>query len=408
MKDGTLTFLLVLVAVFIIVTVVNVGYKAVNKEYVTETALASVGTDSETVKGVFVRDEKVITYGGKGVISYEVPDGGKLGIGSVIAKVYSTEEQIELGRHIRSLQNELALLERISNTGTIQTAQPSSISELFTENYKNFLYEREQGTLTDVQTKREELLVLLSTYQLVTGKDASYALKMETIQRELEELETQQEEPLDVIKADEAAYFVSYADGYEGQLDLESLDELTAQEIENIRDVPRNDNGVVGKLIDSYQWVLAAAVDNTDKIYQTGDRVTLKFSSTSETVTGTVTMVTPDPPDPTKTVIGITCRSMTYDLVQHRTETVEIIRGEYQGIMVPKDALHFRQITNEETGETENVRGVYILNGEQPEFRRVKVVYEAGDYLISAQTTDSDCLHLYDSIIMKGIDADGA
>ena len=98
---------------------------------------------------------------------------------------------------------------------------------------------------------------------------------------------------------------------------------------------------------------------------------------------------------------------MTYDLVQHRAETVEIIRGEYQGIMVPKDALHFKLITDEETGETENVRGVYILSGEQPEFRRVKVVYEAGDYLISAQTTDSDFLHLYDSIIMKGIDADG-
>ena len=188
MNNGTLTVVLVLVAVFIILTVVNVGYKAVNKKYVTETALESVGTDSEIVQGVFVRDEQVITYGGKGVISYGIPDGGKLGIGSVIANVYSDEAQIELVRHYRALENELSLLERISNPGTVKTAQPSNISELFTQNYKDYLYSREKGDLSDLQAQREEMLVLLSTYQLVTVKDASYAQKMQQIKGELESL----------------------------------------------------------------------------------------------------------------------------------------------------------------------------------------------------------------------------
>ena len=56
---------------------------------------------------------------------------------------------------------------------------------------------------------------------------------------------------------------------------------------------------------------------------------------------------------------------------------------------------------------SERVRGVYVLSGEQPEFRKLDVIYEGADYVISAQTNESGYLMLYDSIIRKGIDADG-
>ncbi|MCR4644893.1 MAG: hypothetical protein K5695_05730 [Oscillospiraceae bacterium] len=405
MYNGMMTIVLVVVAIFVILTVVNVAYRAVNVDYVTETALVSVGTDSERVKGVFVRDESVLTYKGSGVISYEVADGGKVGVGSVIAGVYSTENQIEIKQRIASLKSELALMERISNPGTTQTAQPSGISELFTQNYKEFLYDRERCDLEELQEKRGDMLVLLSTYQLVTGKDSSYAVKMEKLQAEIAELEQAQETPLQTITAEDAAYFVSYADGYEDSLRIGDVPSLTPERIEEITDNPGNENGAIGKLIDSYRWVLAAVVDNSEKIYNKGDMVTLKFASTSETVRGEITMLNSSA-GADKTVIGVTCQSMSHDLVQHRAETVEIIRGEYQGIMVPRDALHFKDITGED-GKSERVRGVYVLDGEQPEFRKLDVIYEGADYVISAQTNESGYLMLYDSIIRKGIDADG-
>lgn len=406
MNNGTLTVVLVVVAIFVILTVVNVAYKSVNVDYVTETALLSVGTDSERVQGVFVRDEEVCTYDGSGVISYEVADGGKVGVGSTIAEVYSSENQIEIKQRIALLQNELSLLERISNPGTTQTAQPSNISELFTQNYKTYLYGRERHDLDDLADQRGEMLVLLSTYQLVTGKDSSYAVKMQTIQSEISALEQAQQPPLSTITADHAAYFVSYADGYEDTLRMETVDSLTPEQIAEIHDSPGSGDGTIGKLIDSYQWELVAVVDNSEKIYNLEDRVTLKFASTSETVRGEITMLNSDA-GAAQTVIAVTCESMTYDLVQHRTESVEIIRGEpKQGIMVPRDALHFKDVTGK-NGHSERIRGVYILNGEQPEFRRLEVIYEGTDYVISEQTLDSDYLQLYDSIIRKGIDADG-
>ena len=405
MNNGTLTVVLALVALFVILTVINVAYQTMTQDYVTETALLSMGSDSEPVQGVFIRDEKVITYDGEGVISYEVSDGGKLGIGSPIATVYSSETQIGIKQRIATLEKEYAILERISNPGTSQTAQPSNISELFTQHYKDFLYHRELGDLSDLDGQREEMVVLLSTYQLVTGQDTGYAKKMLEIENEIAALQEEQETPLDTITADEAAYFVSYADGYEDTLNMEMLDTITPQMLEQVTDNPSNKDGVVGKLIDGYEWALACVVDNTDKIYQQGDRLTLKFASTSEMIRGTIDSLTYGN-DPRQTVAVIRCDAMTYDLVQHRTDTVELIRGEYQGILVPRAALHFKEIENEE-GRMETVRGVYVLNGEQPEFRRLNVRYEGSDYVISEQTTDPDCLMLYDSIIMKGIDADG-
>ena len=416
MNSEMLSAVLVLVAIFIIITVVNVMFKQLKQSYQTETALLSQGSDSEQVQGIFIRNEKVITYKGNGVISYEVPDGGKVGTGGVIANVYSSENQIEIEQKISSLQNDLYLLERISNPGTTQTAQPSNIAELFTQNYKDYLYYREQHVLSSMPAAREEMLILLSTYQLITGKDSSYADQMRAIRSEISSQTQSQEEPLDVITADSAAYFVIYADGYESALTLSDINALTVQQLRSIQDTSteQKDSSVIGKLIDNYQWVLAAVVDNSEKKYKQGDSLTLKFASTSETVTGEITSVNAEAGD-AQTILGITCEEMTYNLVQHRTENVELIRDDYQGIRVPRSALHFRsiteEVTDEETGKitqvTTRYRGVYVLDGEQPEFRKLDVIYEGSDYVISAQRTEKSYLALYDSIITKGIDADG-
>ena len=119
MNSGMLKLVFGLLAICGIVTTVNIFYKKMHQDYKTETALLSVGSDSEMVKGVFIRNEEVVTYDGQGILNYEVPDGGKLGIGSVIANAYSSENQIQIKRRIEQLENVYALLERIFNLGII-------------------------------------------------------------------------------------------------------------------------------------------------------------------------------------------------------------------------------------------------------------------------------------------------
>ena len=106
---------------------------------------------------------------------------------------------------------------------------------------------------------------------------------------------------------------------------------------------------------------------------------------------------------------------MSSDFVRHRAEQVSLIKGEYEGIKVPRSAIRFRDIeetvtdekTGEETTQVTNYRGVYVMDGEKIIFKKLDVVYEGDDYVLSSLHADDDYLILYDSIIVEGIDVNG-
>ncbi|MBR7085328.1 MAG: hypothetical protein IKI37_09155 [Oscillospiraceae bacterium] len=65
---------------------------------------------------------------------------------------------------------------------------------------------------------------------------------------------------------------MSYADGYEASLTLNDVNALTTAQLQSVQDnnAAQENSAVIGKLIDNYQWVLAAVVDNSDKKYKQG------------------------------------------------------------------------------------------------------------------------------------------
>ena len=96
-------------------------------------------------------------------------------------------------------------------------------------------------------------------------------------------------------------------------------------------------------------------------------------------------------------------------------DRVEIIKGEYEGIQVPRSAIRFKELeetstnvlTGEETTTKVNYRGVYVMDGETVTFRKLDVIYEGDDYVLSSLNAGDGYLILYDSIIVEGIDVNG-
>ena len=109
--------LLIVLSIAIIATIGTIFYHFVDTQYKTETAVSATAEQSETFQGVYVRDETVLTYNGSGAISYNVPDGGKVEKGGTIAEIYADQSAIETNQQIAALQQELNLLNRISNPG---------------------------------------------------------------------------------------------------------------------------------------------------------------------------------------------------------------------------------------------------------------------------------------------------
>ena len=117
------------VLVLLLIVFVSIVYNFRNRESNTVSALMASALSSKEYKGVFIRDEEIILYSGNGVLSYNVSDGGKVGSGTVIAEAYPSDEQLSIKRQKAMLQKELNILEKIQNPGTLESAQPASISE---------------------------------------------------------------------------------------------------------------------------------------------------------------------------------------------------------------------------------------------------------------------------------------
>lgn len=398
------------VLVLLLIIFISIVCNFRNRESDTVSALMASAVSSKEYKGVFIRDEEMILYSGGGVLSYNVSDGGKVGSGSVIAEVYPSDEQLSIKHERAKLEKELNILQKIQNPGTLESAQPAGLSDSIAVNYRRLLYCRDVGDYEALSEVSEELLVKLSTYQIVTEEIQGFDQKISDIKAEIAELDARTVEPQEVISAKRSAYFASYIDGYEDKLTTNSLDSLTVSMLNEITDKKSTAPNVVGKLIDGYGWYLALVADNSKKEYAVGDEVWLRFDSSAETYPAQITDIRDE--SKTKSIVIISCDKFNYELVQHRAETVELIKGEFKGLKVPREAIRFAEVketfTDEEGNETEKTvtrKGVYIRKGEQILFKRIDVNYEGNDYVLSEVSDNTeDFLALYDDIIIEEVE----
>ncbi|MGN0620926.1 MAG: HlyD family efflux transporter periplasmic adaptor subunit [Porcipelethomonas sp.] len=415
MKSVTSRIVSLLLVICITTCLFSIGYHIVNKGYETETAVLSTADELVSFKGVYIRDESLVKYSGNGAVNYCVADGGKLGKGSVIAEIYSDESQIDNSAEIAALEHELELLKKIQNPGTVELAQPANIAGLVEERYKDIISLREKGKIDEISSDRDELLVLMSTYQLVTDADIDLTQRISEISSRISQLKASGSVPLDTIVSDSSAYFVSYADGYEDKFSSQTLQSITADDIKNASDGNTNgDWNVIGKLISGYEWYIAGVIDNSKQFCSLDDKVTMKFRSTSDMVEGTVFDIRATEKN-SESIVIIKCDEMTYDLVQHRTESVDMIKGEYEGIKIPRKAIRFKDTaeyvtdeSGEERTEMVNSKGVYVKVGEQIVFKKLDVIYEGDRYVLSALNAGSDYVALYDDIVVEGVEEDGS
>lgn len=416
--------LLILLSLSVLATVGTIFYHFVDTSYETETAIMATADESKYFEGVFVRDETVLNYSGTGAVSYEVPDGGKVAVNDVIAEIYPDETAINTKQQIESLQQKLDVLESISNPGTLEQAQPADLSRNITKKYIEMVQSRDKNNLAAMQQAAKQYIEINSTYQIVTSKGTvSFSEQINELKNEIQQLQNTMSDAVGKVTSETASYFVSKVDGLESTLSVESIKQITLEQLEQIiEDSQKNDNsistdvqsGVIGKSISAYGWYMLGVIDNKDQKYQVGDLVKLRLMTSSATAPATITELR-DTEEDGKVMVVLYSERMTSDFVQSRVENVEMILGEYEGIKVPREAIRFREVTeqgiNEETGEeteqTVNCRGVYVQDGEKVEFRRLDVIYEGKDYVLSDRNAGDGYLMLYDSIIVEGIDANG-
>lgn len=389
--------------VFVILIIVVLQFAAqkvismFSDDYKTETATLYSSAEKLSFNGVYVRDEQVVKSNAKGVLNYPNVDGSKIAKNSVVAYVYRSEEDIFVNKKIESLREEVRLLEKEQSPGTTDVAQPEFISALIEEKYQTVSSMIVKNNLEGLAEERKNFQSLLGIYQIVINKETDYNDKIDELNKEIKELERKRVQPVDMVTVPDSGYFISYVDGYENVLSNDSISSLTVEQIEEIVENGGYDSSnissrAVGKLVDGYKWTIVGVADVDDSVFKLGSDVKVKLPSTRDSVDAKIEDIIKTD-DEQKSILVLSCDKLNYNLVQYRTERIELILNDFSGIKVPRSAIRFNK---------QNELGVYILEGQRVSFKKLDVIFECDDYLLSGITSDKNYISVYDEIIVSG------
>ena len=394
MNSYIVKMLIFVLGLFILITVGSQVVLSFKGDYNVETAVSYVAVDRVSFDAVFLRNEHVIPGSSKGVISYPFPDGSKFSRNSVVAYVYRSESDTELEKKIEELEEELASLKKITGPGTVAAAKPEGISELIKQRYRDSVYYATKGDYSKLTDERQSLSEYMNIMALITEKEDGFDEVITSLETEIEMLKKKVNPPVSEIVTDYSGYFVSNVDGYEDILTPESYTNLSADDIKKIiSNSDTKSSAGVGKVIDGYKWRVVGIIDNSSKLYQKEMQVSLTFASCQDKVVAKIIDIIPTE-NPDESIVVLESEKLISGIVRHRVERVEMVASNYEGIYVPREAIRFNA-----KGE----KGVYVKLGQGIVFKKIDVIYEGEDYLLSANKGDAEYVLLYDDIIVDSI-----
>ncbi len=397
MNSITVKVLGITLSVFILIMVGSQIAFKINDSHETEEAVLYTVNENITFKGMFLRDEKVIKYNNtiEGVVNYLYDDGSKISEGSAVAKIYDDENQIYYRNRLTRLRKTLSDLRRAQSPGTTNYVQAETLRNKIDDYYLNLTNLIQQKDYSSIASESNDLLYTMNVYNIVTGSEKNFKPTIKQIKAEINKIKAEIQDPVDSIKVNSSGYFVKSVDGYESLVSYDDIENMSTDELKKLFDeepsVPEN---AVGKLLKNYEWKFMGIIENTNK-FLINDGLSIRFNSSNKIYGVTVDSIKPIDGTDTSIVILI-CNELDEAVLENRFDNAELIFDEYTGVKVPREAIRFQ-------GEQ---KGAYVMLGQQITFKKIDVIYEGDDYVLSKNTSDDSYLLLYDQILLEGVSTD--
>lgn len=387
----------IVIGIFFLTMVISQIYIYFNNPIRTEVATLYTTTEYISFKGVYVRDEKLVSYPFSGVLGYTHSDGSKIAKNSIIAQVYKSRNDVSIQQQIDELTAQRNVLVDAQALVGTDSSQLESFSNQITEKHSQLMRNIYSGDYKNASTLKSDLLNLHSKREIVKGTEVSYDAKIAEIDSRIAALKRQiSSDPYD-ISIGETGYFISTVDGYEGELNTTTMYDLTPARIREIVQDEKehaNPSGVIGKLISDYNWYMVAVLDTIKlgTVFEGAD-VTLRIGSSQQKVKANI--VSLERQADGSSIAVFKCDMFLSDFIDSRVTQVKLLIEDYAGIRIPTSALRV------EDGEV----GVYVLDGIVVKFKKIRQIITEEDYTLIYDTTDeSDYVSLYDTIVVEGRD----
>ncbi|MBP0969016.1 MAG: hypothetical protein J5744_02620 [Oscillospiraceae bacterium] len=363
--------------------------------YRTEVAVLYELSDEITASGTVVRNEYVSDDSG-GVKYYLVSDGDKVAKGENVAEYYRDAGTAVRSLYRQQLEKELDILTDLSK-GNRGNTNLQSIRKSVYGVLSEYSSEIGRQDYSGIDSVRRSLISYLSSYEISAGGRVDTSVRAEEVRTEISAAEAYDLEPTGYVTADESGFFVSFTDGCESILTPDMLGSLAPEQIKELIEEAHGSYKYSGdsyKILSDYNWYYVCTMTQEEASrLRTGRMYSADFSFSSSTdVPAKVETILPSQ-DGTYSVVVLSFDRMNPAASVLRNEDIQIKFTNYRGIRVDKTALRL----------IDGNLGVFIKYGSLVKFRKVDIIYETDDFILSSATEGSgSILSLYDEIIVQG------
>lgn len=397
MKSLTVKIITGLLSVFILTTIGNQIYYRLHDRHDTEEAVLVTINEDIPFKGVIIRDETVITYDGEGVLDYAYPDGSKISVGNTVAEVYPSDDAIVTNNKMAALDEQIEALKTSQDPGLTQSVQPETIKQNLDKEYKTLLANIVSQDYEAVSRSKKSMSQALNIYGIATGSEDNYDSTLKRLTDQRNALAQNASKATGRITASTTGYFVSYADGYEDKLSKKDIAYLTEKDVKNaIKKKREPEKNAIGKMFTDYSCYIAGVIETDPRI--TEGAVLQMATNSSKNIYDVKVVSAKTTGENNEMLVVFSCDRLDETLVESRVKSFKLIFDEYQGIKVPRDAIRFRGLD----------KGVYVILGKDITFKKIDVIYEGDDFVLSKNTAKEDYLLLYDQILLEVVTNDEA
>ena len=394
MKQGaTLTKVIILMLLAaLIVYGIAAAVSSLEKTTATATAIAYEVGDGFQATGFVVRDEQVL-YAPSGINVLLCGEGERVAKGQALAATFADAGAQQTQLRIDELEQELARIDAVlDNAPDVRSS--AALDSRLQQALLRFNTQTARGELTDAGA--EELkTVVLSRFLDEAGR-ADLREQAREMREELASLRASLAGAVTQSTAASAGFFSGSADGYESILNAGLVRSVSVQDYDALlSQQPEAPAGAIGRLITSPEWYYMCQVRQEDlKDLRTGDWLSVEFAfDVYEPLRMQVERIS-DPRDG-RQVLVLSCSDHMERAARLRTQQADVILHAYSGIRVPKQALYYRNDSEES--------GVYVLEGAVARWKTVEIIYEAQDYyLIREDRSSTARLWAGDEVIITG------
>ena len=363
--------------------------------------------DSVSGECLTIKNEHPIKSDVGGFFQNTVANGSRVFKGQTVGGLYIGDFDPQLVNSLNTVNEKLreAQLTQSSKETLINDAMTVDNTIFsYTSTVSEFAADRNQQYINKLRRDIDSLLQRKKS--IAEGTSGKAVSEVNSLNAQKLALEAQLGNTKKNIISPASGLFIMDCDGFEEQLTIGKIEQLSVKQMENIinnneteeetADQPGSTDEMQGyapaKVTDNNKWVLAAICKTEKAQYlKVGADISVRLKTEGERTIGcTVEYISPD--EDGQCIIFVSGTKEIENIYNSRTVDAEILIKDYKGLKVPKKA-----VVKEKEGEFVSV----LING-IIEHKRIEIVYEDDEFVIARDDDPGDnALKLYDEVISQ-------